>query len=78
MGMVMQENDGRVVSNFIVQSLNNKDITIYGDGSQTRSFCYVNDLISGLIKFKLVNLSEAENLYKLYNMETQNILSQIR
>ena len=49
-GPSMQSNDGRVVSNFIVQALNNKPITIYGDGSQTRSFCYVDDLIDGLIK----------------------------
>ena len=49
-GPSMQLNDGRVVSNFIVQALNNKPITIYGDGSQTRSFCYVDDLIDGLIK----------------------------
>lgn len=49
-GPKMLENDGRVVSNFIVQALKNKDITIYGDGSQTRSFCYVDDLTDGLIK----------------------------
>ena len=49
-GPSMQANDGRVVSNFIVQALKNKPITIYGDGSQTRSFCYVDDLIDGLIK----------------------------
>ena len=42
--------DGRVVSNFIVQALTNKDITIYGDGSQTRSFCYVEDLVRGILK----------------------------
>jgi len=48
-GPRMHPNDGRVVSNFIVQALNNEDITIYGDGSQTRSFCYVDDLINGLI-----------------------------
>lgn len=48
-GPHMLENDGRVVSNFIVQALHNKDITIYGDGSQTRSFCYVDDLVDGLI-----------------------------
>ena len=42
--------DGRVVSNFIVQALKNEPITIYGDGSQTRSFCYVDDLIDGFIK----------------------------
>jgi UDP-glucuronate decarboxylase len=46
----MDLNDGRVVSNFIVQALKGEDITIYGDGSQTRSFCYVSDLIEGLIK----------------------------
>ena len=49
-GPNMQPNDGRVVSNLIVQSLKGNDITIYGDGSQTRSFCYVDDLIDGLIK----------------------------
>ena len=46
----MHPSDGRVVSNFIVQALNNKPITIYGDGSQTRSFCYVDDLVEGLIR----------------------------
>ena len=50
-GPRMHPNDGRVVSNFIVQALQNKDITIYGDGSQTRSFCYVDDLIEGMIRF---------------------------
>lgn len=49
-GPRMQLDDGRVVSNFIVQALNNKPVTIYGDGSQTRSFQYVDDLINGLIK----------------------------
>jgi UDP-glucuronate decarboxylase len=48
-GPRMQPGDGRVVSNFIVQALNGDDITIYGDGSQTRSFCYVDDLIDALI-----------------------------
>jgi len=49
-GPRMHPNDGRVVSNFIVQALQNKDITLYGDGSQTRSFCYVDDLIEGMIR----------------------------
>jgi UDP-glucuronate decarboxylase len=49
-GPRMYPNDGRVVSNFIVQALRNDDITVYGDGSQTRSFCYVDDLIDGLIR----------------------------
>ena len=55
-GPRMLQSDGRVVSNFIVQGLKNKPLTIYGDGSQTRSFCYVDDLVSGLIK--LMNASE--------------------
>ena len=45
----MNPNDGRVVSNFIVQALKGEDITLYGDGDQTRSFCYVDDLVAGLI-----------------------------
>jgi UDP-glucuronate decarboxylase len=49
-GPRMDPNDGRVVSNFIVQALTGQDITVYGDGSQTRSFCYVDDLIEGLIR----------------------------
>ncbi|MDQ1336676.1 MAG: UDP-glucuronate decarboxylase [Thermodesulfobacteriota bacterium] len=49
-GPRMDPNDGRVVSNFIVQALTGEDITVYGDGSQTRSFCYVDDLIEGLIR----------------------------
>lgn len=49
-GPRMAENDGRVVSNFILQALRNEDITIYGSGAQTRSFCYVDDLVDGLIK----------------------------
>ncbi|MEN6373172.1 MAG: UDP-glucuronic acid decarboxylase family protein [Smithella sp.] len=49
-GPRMAVNDGRVVSNFIIQALQGKDITVYGDGSQTRSFCYVDDLVDGLIR----------------------------
>jgi len=49
-GPRMHPNDGRVVSNFIVQALRNQPITLYGDGAQTRSFCYVDDLIEGLIR----------------------------
>lgn len=54
-GPRMQPNDGRVVSNFIVQALRGEDITIYGDGSQTRSFCYVDDLIDGLMALFMSN-----------------------
>lgn len=49
-GSRMLENDGRVVSNFVVQSLQGKPLTVYGDGSQTRSFCYVSDLVEGLMR----------------------------
>ena len=49
-GPKMQPDDGRVVSNFIIQALGNKDITIYGDGEQTRSFCYVSDLVDGIVR----------------------------
>jgi UDP-glucuronate decarboxylase len=50
-GPRMHANDGRVVSNFIVQALRGEDLTVYGDGSQTRSFCYVDDLIEGIVSF---------------------------
>ena len=53
-GPYMQSNDGRVVSNFINQAIKQKDITIYGDGSQTRSFCYVDDLIKGLLALMFI------------------------
>ncbi len=49
-GPRMAVHDGRVVSNFIVQALKGEEITVYGDGSQTRSFCYVDDLVEGLIR----------------------------
>ena len=49
-GPRMHPNDGRVVSNFIVQALNGRPLTVYGDGSQTRSFCYVSDLVDGLVR----------------------------
>ncbi|HOC40146.1 MAG TPA: SDR family oxidoreductase, partial [Bacteroidales bacterium] len=54
-GPRMHPNDGRVVSNFIIQAIQNKPITIYGDGSQTRSFCYVDDMLDGLIKLMNTN-----------------------
>jgi len=54
-GPRMLPNDGRVVSNFIVQALNNDDITIYGDGMQTRSFQYIDDLVEGMIRFMNTN-----------------------
>jgi UDP-glucuronate decarboxylase len=62
-GPRMAKNDGRVVSNFIVQALQGKPLTVYGDGSQTRSFCYVSDLIEGLVK-----LFFAEKVYEPVNL----------
>jgi UDP-glucuronate decarboxylase len=62
-GPKMSATDGRVVSNFIVQALNGQDITIYGNGKQTRSFCYVDDLIDGLVKlFESENTNQPVNL----------------
>jgi UDP-glucuronate decarboxylase len=50
-GPRMAQHDGRVVSNFVVQALQGKDITVYGTGEQTRSFCYVDDLIEGMVRY---------------------------
>ena len=61
-GKNMQKDDGRVISNFIIQALKNEGITIYGDGSQTRSYCYVDDLIDGLIKLMASNITTPTNL----------------
>lgn len=49
-GPYLMVNDGRVVSNFIMQAINGNDITVYGEGNQTRSFCFVDDLVEGMIK----------------------------
>ena len=64
-GERMLENDGRVVSNFIVQALRGHELTIYGDGSQTRSFCYVSDLVDGLVR--LMN-AEHESIHLPVNI----------
>ena len=66
-GPRMHPNDGRVVSNFIVQTIQNQPITIYGDGSQTRSFCYVDDLITGLVA--LMNQDQTTGPINLGNPE---------
>src|SRR5215216_758292 len=64
-GERMLENDGRVVSNFIVQALRGDELTVYGDGSQTRSFCYVSDLVDGIIK--LMN-ADADDIHLPVNL----------
>lgn len=61
-GERMRKDDGRVVPNFITQALSNKPITIYGDGKQTRSFCYISDLIDGIYKLMMSNINESVNL----------------
>jgi nucleoside-diphosphate-sugar epimerase len=61
-GPRMLPNDGRVVSNFICQAIKGEDITVYGDGSQTRSFCYVSDLVDGLIRLMDSNDMSPVNL----------------
>ena len=72
-GPKMAIDDGRVVSNFIVQALNDDPITIYGDGNQTRSFCYVDDLITGLIK--LFNEPEISTPINLGNPVAINMIN---
>ena len=77
-GPRMLQNDGRVVSNFIVQALKNEDITVYGKGDQTRSFCYVDDLIDGIVKLLYseehfpVNIGNQDEVTILQFAETIN------
>ena len=70
-GPNMLPNDGRVVSNFIVQALRNEDMAIYGDGTQTRSFCYVSDLIEGIIKM----MNSSDDLIGPINLGNPNEIS---
>ena len=79
-GPRMDKNDGRVVSNFINQALNNEDITLYGDGSQTRSFCYIEDQINGLIKLMNSDYIYPVNIgnpYELTVKELANIVIEL-
>jgi UDP-glucuronate decarboxylase len=75
----MLENDGRVISNFIVQALREKPITIYGDGSQTRSFCYIDDLLSGLelLMESAVEVTGPCNLGNPHEMRVRDIAEMI-
>jgi nucleoside-diphosphate-sugar epimerase len=61
-GPRMRPSDGRVVSNFIVQALRRQPLTIYGDGSQTRSFCYVDDLIEGIVRLFFSDTADPVNI----------------
>lgn len=80
-GPHMQANDGRVISNFILQALKNQPLTIYGDGNQTRSFCYINDLIDGIINLmntdnaitEPINLGNPEE-YKIIDISKKSLI----
>ena len=73
----MEVNDGRVISNFINQALDNKDITIYGDGTQTRSFCYIDDMILGLTSLMNSNYQKPVNLGMPFENSIFNIAKKI-
>jgi len=76
-GPKMTLNDGRVISNFISQALQNRDITIYGDGSQTRSFCYISDLIDGMIKMMNSSITGPINLGNPTEISILNLAKKI-
>ena len=76
-GPNMQQNDGRVISNFIIQTLEGNDITIYGDGTQTRSFCYVDDMVEGLVKLMNSNFQGPVNLGNDKEMTIKNVANTI-
>jgi len=76
-GPHMQLNDGRVVTNLIVQALNNQDLTIYGDGSQTRSFSYVSDTVAGIIAMMESNHYEVFNIGNPYEMTVKELAETI-
>jgi nucleoside-diphosphate-sugar epimerase len=73
----MQLNDGRVVTNLIVQALNDEDLTIYGDGSQTRSFSYVSDTVAGIIAMMESNHYEVFNIGNPYEMSVKELAETI-
>jgi dTDP-glucose 4,6-dehydratase len=76
-GPNMQLNDGRVVTNLIVQALNDEDLTIYGDGSQTRSFSYVSDTVAGIIAMMISKHYEVFNIGNPYEMKVKELAETI-
>jgi UDP-glucuronate decarboxylase len=76
-GPKMDKHDGRVVSNFINQALNNEDITLYGDGNQTRSFCYIDDQIDGLIKLMNSNYIYPVNIGNPHELNIKELAKNI-
>jgi UDP-glucuronate decarboxylase len=77
-GPHMDARDGRVVSNFIVQALQGRPLTVYGDGKQTRSFCYVNDLIDGLVKLMDSNFEEPVNIGNPHEITILELAEEVR
>jgi UDP-glucuronate decarboxylase len=76
-GPRLNRNDGRVISNFIVQALENKPITVYGDGSQTRSFCFIDDQVRGLIRLMESDYSLPVNIGNPHEITIMEIANQI-
>jgi len=76
-GPNMTKNDGRVVSNFILQALNNENITIYGDGLQTRSFQYIDDLVDGLLKMMASNFTGPVNLGNPVELSMKDLANKV-
>jgi len=71
-GPLMRSNDGRVIPNFAMQALRNEDITVYGDGSQTRSFCYISDMVDGLIR--LMGSGKSGEIINLGNPDERKVI----
>ena len=76
-GPRMRVNDGRAVPAFISQALRNEDVTIFGDGSQTRSFCYVSDLVDGIIRLMLSDTNDPVNIGNPHEMTIKEIAETI-
>ena len=70
-------NDGRAIPNFLKQALTGKDLTVYGNGSQTRSFCYVSDLIEGIYRLLMSNLNDPVNIGNPIEMTIQQMAEKI-
>jgi len=73
----MRFDDGRVISNFIYQALTGRDLTVYGEGSYTRSFCYVDDLIEGICKFMKVDYTGPLNLGTTYEFTVLELAKRV-
>ena len=76
-GPRMRTNDGRVISNFLKQALTGKDLTAYGEGTQTRSFCYVSDLVEGIYRLLISNLNKPVNIGNPVEMTIQQMAEKI-